>query len=130
MGVISAIGNSVQENRAALILGKCGISPLQLIDSKFTGQLPCGEIKTTTEVLKQTLEANDKGITRTTLLALHAFNEAIENAQLSSNDLSSPGTAFINASTVGGMCLTEELYQDAQKIEGGSEYLSSYECSS
>ncbi|MEO6718774.1 MAG: beta-ketoacyl-[acyl-carrier-protein] synthase family protein [Ferruginibacter sp.] len=130
MGVISAIGNSVAENRMALAAGKCGISQLELIDSKFKQQLPCGEIKITTEDLKTKLQANTKGITRTTLLALHAFGEAIKDAELTEEILSAPGTALISASTVGGMCLTEELYQDAQKTAGGSEYLSSYDCSS
>jgi 3-oxoacyl-(acyl-carrier-protein) synthase len=130
MGIISAIGNSVEENHAALMKGICGIGPLQLVESKFAGQLPCGEIKIATETLKQKLHATDKGITRTTLLALHAFEEAIANAQLTRAELSEPGTALINASTVGGMCLTQELYEDAQKTGGGSEFLSSYECSS
>jgi 3-oxoacyl-(acyl-carrier-protein) synthase len=130
MGVISAIGNSVAENRGALTGGKCGITPLEFIDSKFTRRLPCGEIKITTESLKQKLDAHEKGITRTSLLALHAFTEAVMDAQLSKESLSSKSTALVAGSTVGGMCLTDELYNDAQNKNNGSEYLSSYECSS
>jgi 3-oxoacyl-(acyl-carrier-protein) synthase len=96
MGVISAIGNSVAENRAALTEGKCGIAPLELIDSKFTGQLPCGEVKITTERLKQKLDAQEKGVTRTSLLALHAFTEAVTDAQFSKDSLSSKTTALVH----------------------------------
>src|SRR5690606_2763332 len=59
-----------------------------------------------------------------------AFKEAVADAALSSNQLSSPHTALIGASTVGGMCFTDELYRDANKSENGSEYLSSYDCAS
>jgi 3-oxoacyl-(acyl-carrier-protein) synthase len=71
-----------------------------------------------------------KGVTRTSLLALHAFTEAVIDAQLSKDNISSKTTALITGSTVGGMCLTDELYEDAQRQHNGSEYLSSYEPSS
>ncbi|HTB52978.1 MAG TPA: beta-ketoacyl-[acyl-carrier-protein] synthase family protein [Ferruginibacter sp.] len=130
IGVISAIGNTVAENRMALQDGKCGISTLSLLPSKYAGLMPFGEIKITTEELKQKLRATEHGITRTSLLALHAFDEAIKDSQLSHDEITAIDTALIGASTVGGMCLTDELYNDANKNEGGSEYLSSYDCAS
>src|SRR5262249_14889758 len=54
----------------------------------------------------------------------------VENAGLDSTLLSSPGTALIGATTVGGMCLTDELYHDANNSDHGSEYLASYDCGS
>lgn len=129
MGIISAIGNSVAENRAALIKGKCGITQLEFISSKYSGKLPSGEIKISTEALKQKLNVSAKGVSRTTLLALHAFEEALSDSKLTAEELTAYDTAFIGASTVGGMCLTDELYSDANKSENGSEYLSSYEIS-
>ncbi len=130
MGVISAVGKNVAENHASLSAGKCGIKPMELIDSKYAGQLPCGEIKITTPELTQLLNASEPGITRTTLLALHAFDEAIKNAGLTNEQICDNGTALISSSTVGGMCLTDELYSDAQQTGSGSPYLSSYDCSS
>ncbi len=129
MGVISAIGASVTSNHDALRNGKCGISTLQNFPSRFSGLLPCGEIKTSTAILQQKLNAYEPGVTRTDLLCLHALLEAIEDAGLSNDVLTSPDTAFINGNTVGGMCLTDELYQDANKEYEGSEYLASYDCS-
>ncbi|MEO6546577.1 MAG: beta-ketoacyl-[acyl-carrier-protein] synthase family protein [Ferruginibacter sp.] len=130
MGLISALGNSVAENRERLINGYCGISTLELLASRYANSLPCGEIKCSTQALQDKLNANEPGITRTTLLALHAFQEAVGDAELTNDELSSPGTALITGTTVGGMCLTDELYLDGQKSENGSEYIDSYDCSS
>jgi len=130
MGIISAIGDSVSANRDALIKGRTGISDLTLFPTKYAGVLPCGEIKTTTDSLKEKLNAHEHGVTRTNLLALHALREAIEDAGLSQQILTSGDTALTGASTVGGMCLTDELYHDANKSDNGSEYLASYDCGS
>lgn len=130
MGVISAIGDTVAKNREALINKKCGIAGLTLFNTKYTGLRPCGEIKVATHELKDKLCAHEKGTTRSSALALHAFKEAIDDACLSTQQLSSPHTALVSGSTVGGMCLTDELYHDANKSESGSEYLSSYDCAS
>jgi 3-oxoacyl-(acyl-carrier-protein) synthase len=130
MGIISAIGDSVDANRSALMEGKCGVSHLELFASKYAGLLPCAEIKIDNETLSNKLDAHDPGITRTTLLALHAVQEAIQDAGLSPATLRSSDTALIGASTVGGMCLTDELYHDSNRPENGSQYLSSYDCGS
>ena len=130
IGAISAIGNTVAENRAYLIQGKCGIGRLENFPSKYSGIIPVGEIKVSTEALKEKLDANDPGITRTTLLALHAMKEALADSKLTNNEISSFDTALINATTVGGMCLTDEMYNDSQKDTPGTEYLSSYDYAS
>ena len=123
MGLISAIGNSVAENRDSLVAGKSGMSLLEMFPSKYAGINPVGEIKITTQALKDMLDAHEPGITRTTLLALHALKEALSDSQLTSTQISSVDTALINASTVGGMCMTDDMYLDAQKETPGSEYL-------
>lgn len=130
MGVISAIGNTVAENHSALINGSCGIGQLQDFPSKYAGELPFAAVKLSTEKLKQILGVTDPSVTRTTLLAMAAFTEAIQDAALAAATLSSPGTALIGASTVGGMCLADELYRDANESYKESPYLSSYDCAS
>ena len=130
MGIITAIGNSVAENRDALIHGRTGISGLTLFPSKYAGVLPCAEVKISTGALKEKLNAHEHGVTRTNLLSLHALKEAIEDSGLSQEELSKDSTALIGASTVGGMCLTDELYHDANKSDSGSEFLASYDCGS
>ncbi|GAC1591774.1 MAG: beta-ketoacyl-[acyl-carrier-protein] synthase family protein [Chitinophagaceae bacterium] len=130
MGIISAIGNSVTENRMALINGKSGIGPLEWFPTKYANLLPFGEVKVANDSLKEKLHAHKPGLTRTTLLAVHALEEAIAAAQLTQQQLQCFDTALIGASTVGGMCLTDELYHDANTSGNGSEYLSSYDCAS
>jgi 3-oxoacyl-(acyl-carrier-protein) synthase len=131
MGVISAIGNSVAENRMALVNGTCGIhNEMDLFPTKFAGILPFGQVKTGTGTFLKDLHITEPGVTRTTMLALHAFNEAIQDGLLSAAQLSSADTALIGASTVGGMCLTDELYADANKTGGGSAYTASYDSAS
>ncbi len=130
MGIISAIGNSVRENHNSLLQGNCGIGPLELFPTRYASLLPFGEIKITNAALQNKLGAHEAGLTRTSLLALHAFQEAIADAQITTAQLKSFDTALIGASTVGGMCLTDELYHDANKTENGSAYLSSYDCAS
>jgi 3-oxoacyl-(acyl-carrier-protein) synthase len=130
MGIISAIGNSLSENHNALRNGICGISTLSNFPSRFSGILPCGEIKISTEQIKNELAAMEPGVTRTDVLCLQAFQEAITDAQLQEQEITSPETAFIIGNTVGGMCLTDELYKDANTSGEGSEYLASYDCSS
>jgi 3-oxoacyl-(acyl-carrier-protein) synthase len=127
MGIITAIGDSIQENRLSLVQGRSGIGHATHFKSKHTGVLPFAEINHSTEFLFKKLNITQSGTTRTDLLALHAFNEAIADAQLSKEILQLADTAFIGASTVGGMCLTDEMYNDANnKGDKGSEYLSSY----
>lgn len=128
MGIISAIGRTVSENHESLKNGICGITTLSNFPSRFSGVLPCGEIKISTAELRQQLGVTAKGVTRTDLLCQHAFKDAIANAGLSNEELISTDTAFINGNTVGGMCLTDELYHDANAKENGSEYLASYDC--
>ncbi len=131
MGVISAVGNSVAENHMNLVEGICGIrNEMNLFPTKYSELLPFGQVRISTADLLTKLHVTDPGVTRTSLLALHALNEMLLDAGLSLADLSSSETALAGASTVGGMCLTDELYADANKNTNGSPYTSSYDCAS
>jgi 3-oxoacyl-(acyl-carrier-protein) synthase len=130
MGVISAIGNNTAENHQALKLGHSGIGRLQVFQSKYAGKLPAGEVKITTEELQKKLDATEPGVTRTSLLALHAFKEAVKDSGITAGELKENGTALICGTTVGGMCLTDQLYHDANESTSGSAYLNSYDSAS
>ncbi|MFV0607504.1 MAG: beta-ketoacyl-[acyl-carrier-protein] synthase family protein [Niabella sp.] len=127
MGMITAIGHSVAENRQALVEGRTGIGYAKQFRSKYQSLLPFAEVSYTTQELFNALQVQKSGVTRTDLLALHAFNEAVADAGITPEMLQSTDTALIGASTVGGMCLTDEMYEDANRKEGnGSQYLSAY----
>jgi len=130
IGVLTALGDSAAANRDALKKGQCGISFLELFPSRYAETLRFGEVKVSNEQLKQKFKVLDKGVTRTSLLALHAFEEALQNSGLTNEQLTSYDTALIGANTVGGMCLTDELYHDANNDFEGSEYISSYDIGS
>ena len=129
MGIITAIGENLSENHNNLRIGKTGIGQAVHFQSRYAATLPFGEVGLSNESLKALLGlTNSLGDTRTSLLADKAFAEAIADAGLSKDQLSSYDTALISASTVGGMCLTDQLYEDANLKTEGSEYLEAYGC--
>jgi len=126
IGIITPIGNSLEENHQSLKQGKSGLSKLELFPTKYASLLPFGEIKISNEDLKKQLNVTEKGVTRTTLLALYALQQAIADSSITGEELQSTNTALVNGNTVGGMCESDSLYQDANFAEVGSEYISSY----
>lgn len=130
IGVISPLGESVALNRDALKEGRSALTKLDLFTTKYSETLRFGEIKIETQKLKDQLGVKEAGVTRTSLLALHAYLQAVNDSCLTSSQISSFDTALIGANTVGGMCLTDELYNDANKDFDGSEYVSSYDSAS
>jgi 3-oxoacyl-(acyl-carrier-protein) synthase len=131
MGLISAIGDSVEENRDSLQHGRSGINHIQFYQTAYAGKLPTAEVKHSTEVLiKKLFSRGNPSITRTALLALHAAAEAIHDSGLTPEQISSSDTALVGATTVGGMCLTDELFHDALAKDEGTPYLSSYDYAS
>jgi 3-oxoacyl-(acyl-carrier-protein) synthase len=130
IGVISALGETVDLNHTGLKEGRCAIGSLDLFPSRYSKMLPFGEIKIENQVLKEKLKVKEPGITRTSLLALHAFEEAVNDCKLNRTQIASYETALIGANTVGGMCLTDELYRDSNRAANGSEDISSYDSGS
>ena len=129
MGVVSSLGMNVSENLSALRQGVSGIAKATYFKSGYTAVLTFGEVKASNEALKERAEVDDPtGFTRTCLLACTAFKEAVSDAGLTSDELTSFDTALISASTVGGMCLTDQLYEDANLHSEGSEFLEAYGC--
>ncbi len=131
MGLISAIGDSMEQNRLALQQERSGIGDIQYYQTAYAGRLPSAEVKISTERLNKKIFGTPlASITRTSLLALYAVEEAIQDSHLSKQELISAETALVGATTVGGMCLTDELYHDALAKENGTSYLMSYDYAS
>lgn len=109
--MISAIGSNVMENLRSLRLQQSGIGYTRYIDTIYKDVLPVAEVKQDTPELAAMAGTNSvMGYTRTTLLGLIAMQEALQSAGIA--DAATLPTAFINASTVGGMCDTEKVYYD------------------
>jgi 3-oxoacyl-(acyl-carrier-protein) synthase len=131
MGLISAIGDSVEENRDSLQHSRSGIGHIQFYQTAYAGKLPAAEVNYSSEELNKKIFGQlNPTITRTSLFALHAAGEAIHDSGLTKEEIRSPDTALVGATTVGGMCLTDELFNDANAKDGGTPYLSSYDYAS
>lgn len=127
IGVISAIGNNVEENLIGLRNGATGIGKAQFLDSRYAETLLFGEVKCSNGSLRQRLDKIDlSGATRTEFLALSAFQEALEGAQLSPTELTSFDTAFLSGTTVSGMVEMDAIYADANTNTEPSGFERSY----
>ncbi len=130
IGCISPIGNNKNENLNSLRRSSSGLKKTILFESKFTENFVFGEVNLDNETIMSVQNIKDiKGLTRTDLLAIKAFDDAVIDAGLTEKEIASNDTAFISASTVGGMCLTNRLYDDSNLKSETKEFLESYSCS-
>src|SRR5690625_295396 len=127
LGIISSIGLSIDEHLLNLRSGKHGLSHAKNVKSKYADTFYFGEIKNTDADLKEILNiASAQSLSRTCLLALYAFKNAIHDAAWSEKEWQAKDTAFISSSTVGGMSNTDALYVDANAKLKPSPYVHSY----
>lgn len=125
IGAISAIGNNIDEQISSLKNSSSGIESSRFFKSKYADIFPFGEINLSNNDLRANLKINTGAFTRTDLVAFKAFNEAIDDANIH-HLLSQKSTALISSSTVGGMCETDMLYNDANQKGTASPYIESY----
>lgn len=127
VGIISAIGKTIEENLYALANSKTGIKPIAYLESIHKNKFIAGEVKESNQDLLKILGLSDKDLknhTRTSLLGTWAAREAIKSANLSAKELEN--LAFISASTVGGMDKTEAFY--AKKNITQNDYILTHPC--
>ena len=109
MGIISSIGNTVDENFQSLIERKHGISRIKKIETIHKNSIMVGEIDLSNDELIRFLGLpKNNNYSRTALLGEVAAKEAVKNAQIS--DIDSCKTGLISATSVGGMDMTEKYY--------------------
>lgn len=109
MGIVSAIGNNVAENRASLLAGKTGIGKSRLLNSRLADSYLFGEVNQNNASLKKALGlTEDISLSRTSLLGIKAVLEALESVSSADN----LRTGLISGTTVGGMDLSEEFYRE------------------
>jgi 3-oxoacyl-[acyl-carrier-protein] synthase-1 len=111
IGIISSIGNNVEEAFDALIHRKTGIGKISILQTNHKNDFVLGEIKLThDELIKMAAVDPEKAWTRTALLGIIASRQAFEDACSDSDDASKTGV--VSASTVGGMDRSEIYYKD------------------
>lgn len=126
MGIISSVGNNVEENFISLTTGRHGISDIQMFESRHAGHIKTGEIKQSNEELVQHLQLNeDNNVTRTSLLGMIAAKEAVENAGIS--DINAFRTGLISSTSVGGMDITEKYFYNYEDFPEKQKYIDAHD---
>jgi 3-oxoacyl-[acyl-carrier-protein] synthase II len=110
IGIISAIGNGIEETLVSINNLRSGIGKLTLFKSVHSG-IPVAEVKLNNDELAELISLKGSSLvyTRNTLLALIAARQAAPSA-LGPNG-AKERTGVIMATTVGGMDLNEQYYK-------------------
>ena len=144
MGIVSALGNNVEENLYALLENRSGIAPLHYLKTSHT-DFPVGEVKMTDEEMVKLLNiAENQPTTRTSLMGMLALKEALQTSHLipQTSHLKpltshlSPHTSYltplrialISGTTVGGMDKSEQFYLDFLENDTQNAYISTHDC--
>lgn len=126
MGIISAIGNNVQENLDALMASEHGISKISHITTRHKAEIKVGEIALSNVQLSEKLQLpKDHAYSRTAMLGCLAAKEAVENAGIV--DIENGNTGLISATSVGGMDLTEAFIKEYAIHPETQKYIKSHQ---
>lgn len=122
MGIISAIGNNVEENFQSLIDKKKGIGRVKKIQTNHVNDIMVGEIDfTNDDFIEQLQLPATNNYSRTALLGVIAAKEAIKNAGIS--DITQYKTGLVSATSVGGMDMTERYFYEYLKNPEVQKYI-------
>ena len=109
IGIVSALGIGVEENRKHLFAGSSALSRPTILPTVHR-EWPIGEVPMTNAELAEIAEVKDKIYCRNVLLGLVALQQALASAAIDEADKSE--MPLINGTTVGGMDLTEQHYSN------------------
>jgi 3-oxoacyl-(acyl-carrier-protein) synthase len=109
-GIVTSLGIGVQSNEERLLSQSAGLTRAKQLQSNYSESHYFGEVDHSLEVLLDLIKTPiiKANCHRTNALSLIALEEAIASAGLDQNQIEN--AAFINASTVGGMCQDKDLY--------------------
>ncbi len=125
MGIISSIGNNVEENYQSLIAKKNGITKIENFKTIQSDSIKVGEIKIINAIFEKLLNLpKENNYTRTALLAEIAAKEAVKNANI--KDINKYKTGLISATSVGGMDKTEQFFFSDENKEKNKKYILSH----
>lgn len=108
IGIISSIGNNLEETFSSLINKKSGIGKINILKTLHKDDFLLGEIRLNHNQLIEIAKVDsEKAWTRTALLGIIAAKQAIADAEIEVSD-----SSLVSASTVGGMDRSELYYKD------------------
>lgn len=125
IGIVSAIGLTVQENFDALLQNKKAITTITHIDTVHVDAMKVGEIKKSNTQLAQELGLSaDNNFSRTAMLGTLAAKQAVAHAGIL--DINEYRTGLVSATSVGGMDMTERYYYDYFEKPETTKYIYSH----
>lgn len=126
-GIISCIGNNIDETLTSLLQSKPGTGRIRHIDTLLKDELLVGEIPKNQEELFAMAGINPvEGYSRNALLGIIAAREAFLHGRLDENR--SLKTGLISATTVGGMDRCELFYNDFLTNDSHNAHIDAYDC--
>ena len=112
LGIISAIGNNVNECITSLENDHAGMSDIIYLKTIHAKEIPAAEVKMNNDELALKAGLSNK-ISRTALLSMIAAKEALNDAAI--ENINELRTGFISANTVGGIDKTEHFFHALYK---------------
>lgn len=126
MGIVSAIGDTVEENLRSLVELKPGISRIENLDTVHKEVIRVGEIKKTNQELAKYLNLEkSNNFTRTAMLGVIAARQAVADAGIT--DMTAWRTGLVSATSVGGMDTTEQYFTAYPHNEEIRRYILSHD---
>lgn len=124
-GILSAIGNGVEETLEALREGRSGIGRMAYLRSSHV-ELPVGEVKLSNDDMKRSLGIpTSEEVSRTSLMGMMAIRQfAGTLPKAAADDEAAERVVLVSGTTVGTMDITENHYADFQSEEN----LSFFKC--
>jgi len=113
LGIVSAIGDNVDETIQSLFGSKSGVSKITILKTALSETHPAAEVKKTNEELRIAAALPGGYYSRTTLFGMIAAKQALSSSKI--EDVRSLRTGFISATSVGGMDRTEIFYDEFLK---------------
>lgn len=121
-GIITSIGKNAEENFQSLVHRRSGFGEVSVLETIHQKTLPSCEIKLHDRELREATTVKDGvGFTRTTLLGLHALQEALESAQLSTSEIKQAG--LISATTTGGIREFEKFFHNLLDLRQEGDFV-------
>jgi 3-oxoacyl-[acyl-carrier-protein] synthase-1 len=127
IGIISGIGNNVEETLESIKQKKTGVTDIKYLKTIHKGVLPVSEVKLSEDELIERAKLNkNEPFTRSTLIGIIAANEAVKSANI--KDIKECKTGLISGTTVGGMDKSELFYHDLLNTTKHIEYIETHDC--
>ena len=130
-GIVCAIGNNKQEVLQSLLDSQSGIGEMHYLQSSHH-ELPVGEVKLSNDDIKSLLGIpTSEAVSRTTLMGMMAVGQALAEAHIIyPQKIGNKRIVLISGTTVGGMDITEQLFDEMTSTGRPHVSLLKHDCGS